>query len=76
MYSSQMASVVSEPATQVSETEEQGETPVKLIDSNVISAGDLSILGLEKMKQIVIWKRVATLLAKWSRRVIRIMGVK
>ena len=47
-----MASVVSELATQASQTEEQGEIPVKLIDSNVIK-GDLSILGLEKMKQIV-----------------------
>ncbi|PMH03538.1 TMAO reductase system sensor histidine kinase/response regulator TorS [Vibrio lentus] len=52
LYSSQMASVVSELATQASQTEEQGEIPVKLIDSNVIK-GDLSILGLEKMKQIV-----------------------
>ncbi|MBE8577999.1 TMAO reductase system sensor histidine kinase/response regulator TorS [Vibrio sp. OPT18] len=52
LYSSQMASVVSELAIKASQTEDEGETPVKLIDSNVIK-GDLSILGLEKMKQIV-----------------------
>lgn len=52
LYSSQMASVVSDLAIKASQTEDEGETPVKLIDSNVIK-GDLSILGLEKMKQIV-----------------------
>ncbi|CDT97366.1 putative TMAO reductase sytem sensor TorS [Vibrio coralliirubri] len=52
LYSSQMASVVSDLAIKASQTEDKGETPVKLIDSNVIK-GDLSILGLEKMKQIV-----------------------
>ncbi|CDT55322.1 putative TMAO reductase sytem sensor TorS [Vibrio coralliirubri] len=52
LYSSQMASVVSDLAIKASQTEDKGETPVQLIDSNVIK-GDLSILGLEKMKQIV-----------------------
>ncbi|PTP89737.1 TMAO reductase system sensor histidine kinase/response regulator TorS [Vibrio splendidus] len=52
LYSSQMASVVSDLAIKASQTEDEGEIPVKLIDSNVIK-GDLSILGLEKMKQIV-----------------------
>ncbi|MBY7730216.1 TMAO reductase system sensor histidine kinase/response regulator TorS [Vibrio splendidus] len=52
LYSSQMASVVSDLAIKASQTEDKGETPMKLIDSNVIK-GDLSILGLEKMKQIV-----------------------
>ncbi|MCK8085423.1 TMAO reductase system sensor histidine kinase/response regulator TorS [Vibrio sp. 1CM8B] len=52
LYSSQMASVVSDLAIKASQTKDEGETPVKLIDSNVIK-GDLSILGLEKMKQIV-----------------------
>ncbi|MEZ9603198.1 MULTISPECIES: TMAO reductase system sensor histidine kinase/response regulator TorS [unclassified Vibrio] len=52
LYSSQMASVVSHLAIKASQTEDEGEIPVKLIDSNVIK-GDLSILGLEKMKQIV-----------------------
>ena len=52
LYSSQMASVVSDLAIKASQSEDEGETPVKLIDSNVIK-GDLSILGLEKMKQIV-----------------------
>jgi two-component system sensor histidine kinase TorS len=52
LYSSQMASVVSDLAIKASQTEDEGETPVKLIDSNVIK-GDLSILGLDKMKQIV-----------------------
>ncbi|MEZ9742875.1 TMAO reductase system sensor histidine kinase/response regulator TorS [Vibrio splendidus] len=52
LYSSQMASVVSDLAIKASKTEDEGEIPVKLIDSNVIK-GDLSILGLEKMKQIV-----------------------
>ncbi|MEZ8358082.1 TMAO reductase system sensor histidine kinase/response regulator TorS [Vibrio splendidus] len=52
LCSSQMASVVSDLAIKASQTEDEGEIPVKLIDSNVIK-GDLSILGLEKMKQIV-----------------------
>lgn len=52
LYSSQMASVVSDLAIKALQTEDEGEIPVKLIDSNVIK-GDLSILGLEKMKQIV-----------------------
>ncbi|WP_192891996.1 TMAO reductase system sensor histidine kinase/response regulator TorS [Vibrio bathopelagicus] len=52
LYSSQMASVVSDLAIKASQTEDKGEIPMKLIDSNVIK-GDLSILGLEKMKQIV-----------------------
>ncbi|MEZ8602453.1 TMAO reductase system sensor histidine kinase/response regulator TorS [Vibrio splendidus] len=52
LCSSQMVSVVSDLAIKASQTEDEGEIPVKLIDSNVIK-GDLSILGLEKMKQIV-----------------------
>ncbi|PTP27095.1 TMAO reductase system sensor histidine kinase/response regulator TorS [Vibrio splendidus] len=52
LYSSQMVSIVSDLAIKASQTEDEGEIPVKLIDSNVIK-GDLSILGLEKMKQIV-----------------------
>ncbi|MEZ8389223.1 TMAO reductase system sensor histidine kinase/response regulator TorS [Vibrio splendidus] len=53
LYSSQMASVVSDLAIKASQTEDEGEIPVKLIDSKVIE-GDLSILGLDKMKQIVV----------------------
>ncbi|WP_454441013.1 TMAO reductase system sensor histidine kinase/response regulator TorS [Vibrio bathopelagicus] len=52
LSSSQMASVVSDLAIKASQTEDKGDIPMKLIDSNVIK-GDLSILGLEKMKQIV-----------------------
>lgn len=52
LCSSQMVSVVSDLAIKALQTEDEGEIPVKLIDSNVIK-GDLSILGLEKMKQIV-----------------------
>lgn len=52
LYSSQMASVVSDLAIKALQTEDEGEIPVKLIDSKVIE-GDLSILGLDKMKQIV-----------------------
>ncbi|MEZ8120199.1 TMAO reductase system sensor histidine kinase/response regulator TorS [Vibrio splendidus] len=53
LYSSQMASVVSDLAIKALQTEDEGEIPVKLIDSKVIE-GDLSILGLDKMKQIVV----------------------
>ncbi|MEZ8305382.1 TMAO reductase system sensor histidine kinase/response regulator TorS [Vibrio splendidus] len=52
LYSCQMASVFSDLAIKALQIEDEGEIPVKLIDSNVIK-GDLSILGLEKMKQIV-----------------------
>ncbi|MEZ9743664.1 TMAO reductase system sensor histidine kinase/response regulator TorS [Vibrio splendidus] len=53
LYSSQMVSVVSDLAIKALQTEDEGEIPVKLIDSKVIE-GDLSILGLDKMKQIVV----------------------
>ncbi|MFA0520379.1 Hpt domain-containing protein, partial [Vibrio sp. 10N.222.55.E8] len=49
---SQTTSVISDLAIKASPTEDPGEATVKLIDTNVIK-GDLSILGLEKMKQIV-----------------------
>ncbi|MCC4788087.1 TMAO reductase system sensor histidine kinase/response regulator TorS [Vibrio splendidus] len=52
LCSSQMVSVVSDLAIKALQTEDEGEIPVKLIDSKVIE-GDLSILGLDKMKQIV-----------------------
>jgi two-component system, OmpR family, sensor histidine kinase TorS len=53
LYSSQMASVVSDSASGMnSRKPDEGEMTVTLIDSKVIE-GDLSILGLEKMKQIV-----------------------
>ncbi|PTO77105.1 TMAO reductase system sensor histidine kinase/response regulator TorS [Vibrio splendidus] len=53
LCSSQMVSVVSDLAIKALQTEDEGEIPVKLIDSKVIE-GDLSILGLDKMKQIVV----------------------
>ncbi|WP_412500307.1 TMAO reductase system sensor histidine kinase/response regulator TorS [Vibrio cyclitrophicus] len=53
LYSYQMASVVSDSASGMnSRKPDEGEMTVTLIDSKVIE-GDLSILGLEKMKQIV-----------------------
>ncbi|MCF7502972.1 TMAO reductase system sensor histidine kinase/response regulator TorS [Vibrio sp. L3-7] len=53
LYSSQMASVVSDSASGMNPRKpDEGEMTVTLIDSKVIE-GDLSILGLEKMKQIV-----------------------
>ncbi|MFA0660073.1 TMAO reductase system sensor histidine kinase/response regulator TorS [Vibrio splendidus] len=39
--------------TTTTDSQDEGDTPVKLIDSKVIE-GDLSILGLDKMKQIVV----------------------
>ncbi|MDP2587900.1 TMAO reductase system sensor histidine kinase/response regulator TorS [Vibrio splendidus] len=53
LCSSQMVSVVSDLAIKALQTEDEGEIPVKLIDFKVIE-GDLSILGLDKMKQIVV----------------------
>ncbi|CAK3905272.1 TMAO reductase system sensor histidine kinase/response regulator TorS [Vibrio crassostreae] len=52
LYSTQMADVLTKRAT-TTDAQDEGDTPVKLIDSKVIE-GDLSILGLEKMKQIVV----------------------
>ncbi|MEZ8370860.1 TMAO reductase system sensor histidine kinase/response regulator TorS [Vibrio splendidus] len=48
----QMVDVLAKYTT-TTDSQDQGDTPVKLIDSKVIE-GDLSILGLDKMKQIVV----------------------
>ncbi|PMO02952.1 TMAO reductase system sensor histidine kinase/response regulator TorS [Vibrio splendidus] len=50
--STQMVDVLAKYTT-TTDSQGQGDTPVKLIDSKVIE-GDLSILGLDKMKQIVV----------------------
>ncbi|PMG18383.1 TMAO reductase system sensor histidine kinase/response regulator TorS [Vibrio splendidus] len=50
--STQMVDVLAKYTT-TTDSQDQGDTPVKLIDSKVIE-GDLSILGLDKMKQIVV----------------------
>ncbi|MEZ8437344.1 TMAO reductase system sensor histidine kinase/response regulator TorS [Vibrio splendidus] len=50
--STQMVDVLAKYTT-TTDSQGQGDTPVKLIDSKVIE-GDLSILGLDKMKQIVL----------------------
>lgn len=52
LHSTQLADVLTKRAT-TTDALDEGDTPVKLIDSKVIE-GDLSILGLEKMKQIVV----------------------
>ncbi|CAK1822602.1 TMAO reductase system sensor histidine kinase/response regulator TorS [Vibrio crassostreae] len=52
LHSTQVADVLTKRAT-TTDAQDEGDTPVKLIDSKVIE-GDLSILGLEKMKQIVV----------------------
>ncbi|WP_061038422.1 TMAO reductase system sensor histidine kinase/response regulator TorS [Vibrio coralliirubri] len=52
LHSTQVADVLEKHAT-TTDAQDEGDAPVKLIDSNVIE-GDLSILGLEKMKQIVV----------------------
>lgn len=48
----QMVDVLAKYTT-TTDSQDEGDTPVKLIDSKVIE-GDLSILGLDKMKQIVV----------------------
>lgn len=50
--STQMVDVLAKYTT-TTDSQDEGDTPVKLIDSKVIE-GDLSILGLDKMKQIVV----------------------
>ncbi|MEZ8651561.1 TMAO reductase system sensor histidine kinase/response regulator TorS [Vibrio splendidus] len=50
--STQMVDVLAKYTT-TTDSQDQGDTPVKLIDSKVIE-GDLSILGLDKMKQTVV----------------------
>lgn len=50
--STQMVDVLAKYTT-TTDSQDEGDTPVKLIDSQVIE-GDLSILGLDKMKQIVV----------------------
>ena len=50
--STQMVDVLAKYTT-TTDSQDEGGTPVKLIDSQVIE-GDLSILGLDKMKQIVV----------------------
>ncbi|MEZ9390728.1 TMAO reductase system sensor histidine kinase/response regulator TorS [Vibrio splendidus] len=50
--STQMVDVLAKYTT-TTDSQYEGDTPVKLIDSQVIE-GDLSILGLDKMKQIVV----------------------
>lgn len=50
--STQMVDVLAKYTT-ATDSQDEGDTPVKLIDSKVIE-GDLSILGLDKMKQIVV----------------------
>ena len=50
--STQMVDVLAKYTT-TTDPQDEGDTPVKLIDSKVIE-GDLSILGLDKMKQIVV----------------------
>ena len=50
--STQMVDVLAKYTT-TTDSQHEGDTPVKLIDSKVIE-GDLSILGLDKMKQIVV----------------------
>jgi len=52
LYSTQVVNVLAKYTT-TTDPQDQGDTPVKLIDSKVIE-GDLSILGLDKMKQIVV----------------------
>ncbi|WP_052880062.1 TMAO reductase system sensor histidine kinase/response regulator TorS [Vibrio coralliirubri] len=52
LHSAQVADVLAKHAT-TTDAQDEGDAPVKLIDSKVIE-GDLSILGLEKMKQIVV----------------------
>ena len=51
LYSTQMVELLAKHTT-ITDSQDEGDAPVKLIDSKVIE-GDLSILGLEKMKQIV-----------------------
>ncbi|MDH6017329.1 TMAO reductase system sensor histidine kinase/response regulator TorS [Vibrio splendidus] len=51
LYSTQVVNVLAKYTT-TTDPQNEGDVQVKLIDSNVIK-GDLSILGLEKMKQIV-----------------------
>ncbi|CAK1745667.1 two-component system, OmpR family, sensor histidine kinase TorS [Vibrio crassostreae] len=52
LYSTQMVELLAKHTT-ITDSQDEGDAPVKLIDSKVIE-GDLSILGLEKMKQIVV----------------------
>ncbi|MEZ9186285.1 TMAO reductase system sensor histidine kinase/response regulator TorS [Vibrio splendidus] len=52
LYSTQVVNVLAKYTT-TTDPQDEGDTPVKLIDSKVIE-GDLSILGLDKMKQIVV----------------------
>ncbi|MEZ9764008.1 TMAO reductase system sensor histidine kinase/response regulator TorS [Vibrio splendidus] len=51
LFSTQMVELLAKHTT-ITDSQDEGDAPVKLIDSKVIE-GDLSILGLEKMKQIV-----------------------
>jgi two-component system sensor histidine kinase TorS len=51
LCSTQMVELLAKHTT-INDSQDEGDAPVKLIDSKVIE-GDLSILGLEKMKQIV-----------------------
>ncbi|MEZ9395775.1 TMAO reductase system sensor histidine kinase/response regulator TorS [Vibrio splendidus] len=51
LCSTQMVELLAKHTT-ITDSQDEGDAPVKLIDSKVIE-GDLSILGLEKMKQIV-----------------------
>ncbi|WKY59680.1 TMAO reductase system sensor histidine kinase/response regulator TorS [Vibrio sp. SNU_ST1] len=52
LHSTLMADVLARRTT-TTNSQDEGDAPVKLIDSKVIES-DLSILGLEKMKQIVV----------------------
>ncbi|RLQ19703.1 TMAO reductase system sensor histidine kinase/response regulator TorS [Vibrio sp. SBT000027] len=52
LYSTQVVNVLAKYTT-TTDPQDEGDVPVKLIDSKVIE-GDLSILGLDKMKQIVV----------------------
>ncbi|MFA0308762.1 TMAO reductase system sensor histidine kinase/response regulator TorS [Vibrio splendidus] len=52
LYSTQVVNVLAKYTT-TTDPQDEGDTPMKLIDSKVIE-GDLSILGLDKMKQIVV----------------------